>query len=133
MIYSGWMLIRKWDKSNITYFLCIALLIYTTCSFSDAEKNPKLHARWLENVKKNAPVWFNPRKDGRLCSEHFSGDMVQQVGQRMMLLPDVVPRIFQSFEVCECIHADFKTLLHCSDVKICHLLLKTVSMYLCTL
>ena len=71
-----------------------------TYSFPDAGKNPKLHARWLENVKKNAPVWFNPRKDGRLCSEHFSADMVQQVGQKMMLLPDAVPTIFHDFKVC---------------------------------
>ena len=95
-------------------------LYHTTCSFPDAEKNPKLHARWLENVKTNASVWFIPRKDGRLCSEHFSVDMVQQVGQRMMLLPDAVPTIFQNFKVCELINVDFKILISS---------LKTICMY----
>ncbi|XP_028415048.1 uncharacterized protein LOC114538133 [Dendronephthya gigantea] len=49
----------------------------------------------MENINKNAAVEFTPNKGSRVCSEHFSVDMMQKVGQRTMLLPYAIPTIFQ--------------------------------------
>ena len=78
-------------------------------SFPDAQNSPELHARWVENVKKNAPVGFAPRKGSRLCLEHFAEDMMEQVGQRMMLLPGAIPTIFQTAQVCTFICNQFSS------------------------
>ena len=83
--------------ASVLYKFVKRPLIY---SFPDAQLHPELYARWMENVKKNAPVQFVARKGSRLCSEHFSVDVMQQVGQRIMLLPGAVPTIFQNSQVC---------------------------------
>ncbi|XP_028401622.1 uncharacterized protein LOC114524672 [Dendronephthya gigantea] len=71
----------------------------TSHRFPDAEKSPELHALWMENINKNVPVEFTPIKGSRVCSEHFSVDMMQKVGQRTMLLPYAIPTIFEKSQV----------------------------------
>ncbi|XP_028416401.1 THAP domain-containing protein 5-like [Dendronephthya gigantea] len=50
-------------------------------------------------MNRDAAVKFIPTKGSLLCSEHFRADMLQMTGQKMMLLPDAVPTIFQKSQV----------------------------------
>jgi hypothetical protein len=59
-----------------------------------------MYAKSLENVNKNALVKFVPTGGSRLCSEHFSSDMKDEGGQRVILKPFAVPTIFPTSEVC---------------------------------
>ena len=43
---------------------------------------------------------FIPTKGSRVCSKHFSTDMIDEVGQRVILKPNAVPTIFPSSQVC---------------------------------
>ena len=81
-------------------------------SFPDAQNNAKLHAKWMENVCNNAPVGFVVKKGSRLCSAHFDAEMIQKVGQRMMLLPDAIPTIFQN-AIKVCVYISFKIVFKC--------------------
>ena len=74
------------------------------CSFPDAQKDPKRYAIWLENVNQNSPVKFVPTKQSRICSEHFSLDMFEEGGVRVILKPYAVPTIFPHSQVCMCLH-----------------------------
>ena len=73
---------------------------YNNCRFPDPEKKPELHAIWVENVNRDAAVKFIPTKGSRLCSEHFSANVLQMTEQKVTLLPDAVPTIFQKSQVC---------------------------------
>jgi hypothetical protein len=59
-----------------------------------------MYAKWLENFNKNARVKFVPTGGSRLCSEHFSSEMKEEGGQRVILKPFAVPTIFPTSQVC---------------------------------
>ena len=58
-----------------------------------------MHAKWVENVNKNAPGKIVPTKGSRLCSAHFSVDMVKEDRERVILKPNAVPTIFNFSQV----------------------------------
>ena len=73
----------------------------TKCySFPDAKNNPEMYGIWVENVNRNAPVQFVPTKGSRICAEHFSKDMIEEGGQRVILKPYAIPTIFPNSQVC---------------------------------
>ena len=47
-----------------------------------------------------AAVKFVPTEVTRLCSEHFSADMKDEGGQKVILKPFAVPTIFPTSQVC---------------------------------
>ena len=57
---------------------------------------------WVRNVNQNAPAKFVPTKGSRICSEHFSYDMIMITdgGKRVTLKPGAVPTIFPNSQVC---------------------------------
>ena len=59
-----------------------------------------MYTKWLENVNKNVLVKFIPTRVSRICSEHFSSDMKEEGGQRVILKPFAVPTIFPTSQVC---------------------------------
>ena len=77
-------------------------VVFSFYSFPDPKKNPELYKKWLDNVNKNAPVKFVVAEgtDRRICSEHFSADMKEEGGQRVILKPFAVPTIFHTSQVC---------------------------------
>ena len=94
---------------NASFFFNCEKLFYGCfknffCSFRDAQKDQKRYAIWLENVNKNSPVTFVPTKQGRICSEHFSLDMFEEGGVRVILKPFAVPTIFPHSQVCMRLH-----------------------------
>ena len=60
-------------------------------------KNPELYSIWVKNANKGGPAKFVPRKDSRICSEHFSSDMFEEDGRggKAILKPFAVPTIFK--------------------------------------
>ena len=95
------LLIRVFFSIVKNYFM-VALKMF--CSFPDAQNDPKRYAIWLENVNQNSPVKFAPTKQSRICSEHFSLDMFEEGGVRVILKPYAVPTIFPHSRVCMCLH-----------------------------
>jgi hypothetical protein len=59
-----------------------------------------MYTKWLENVNKNVLVKLVPTGGSRICSEHFSSDMKEEGGQRVILKPFAVPTIFSTSQVC---------------------------------
>jgi hypothetical protein len=61
-----------------------------------------MYAKWLENVNKNTRVKFVPTglPGSCLCSKHFSSDMKEESGQKVILKPFAVPTIFPTSPVC---------------------------------
>ena len=59
-----------------------------------------MYTKWLENVNKNVLVTFIPTRVSRICSEHFSSDVKEEGGQRVILKPFAVPTIFPTSQVC---------------------------------
>ena len=70
------------------------------CSFPDPNVFPELHAIWVESVGKHSPIKFVPSKGSRLCSKHFSKDMIEEDRMRVILKPNAVPSIYHNVEVC---------------------------------
>jgi hypothetical protein len=77
-----------------------------------------MYTKWLENVNKNALVKFVPTGGSRICSEHFSSDMKEEGGQRVILKPFAVPTIFPTSQVCV-----FDSFLY----RFAHLVLKSLT------
>ena len=69
-------------------------------SFPNAQNNPERYAIWLENVNRNAREKFVLTTQSRICSEHFSLDMFEEGGDRVILKPYAVPTIFPCSQVC---------------------------------
>jgi hypothetical protein len=74
--------------------------MYFINSFPDPKKYPEMYGKWLENVNRNAQVKFVPTGGSRLCSKHFSSEMKEEGGQRVILKPFAVPTIFPTSKVC---------------------------------
>jgi hypothetical protein len=89
------------DTRYVYFSLLFVLQIHR---FPNAKKNPEQYAIWVKNVNRNAPVKFVPTTASRICSEHFSADMIGESGQRVMLKPNALPTIFPESQVC--IYAD---------------------------
>ena len=75
-------------------------LFFEIHSFPNAKKNPHQYAMWVENINRNAPIKLSPTTASRVCSEHFSEDMIDGSGQRVILKPNAVPTIFSKSQVC---------------------------------
>ena len=59
-----------------------------------------MYNKWLENVNRNTLVRFVPTEGTRICSQHFSPDMKEEGGHRVILKPFAVPTIFSTSQVC---------------------------------
>ena len=72
----------------------------TVHQFLDLRKNPQLYEKWVTNLNKNAPVKIAPTNGSRLCSQHFSSEMIIEDRERVILKPNAIPTIFQCAQVC---------------------------------
>ena len=84
--------------------------MYLIYSFPDPNSFPEIYGKWVENVNSHTPYQFVPKKGSRLCSVHFSPDMIQEGRERVTLKKNAVPTIFPTDEVCD---FNFSKLFHC--------------------
>ncbi len=64
-----------------------------------------MYNKWLENVNKNTLVRFVPTEGTRICSQHFSPDMQEEGGHRVILITEAIccpNNIFYFSGLCFC-------------------------------
>ena len=68
----------------------------------------KMYSKWLENINKNKGLdKFVPTEGTRICSEHFSPDMKEEGGSKVILKPYAFPTIFPTLQVCAFVYFSF--------------------------
>jgi hypothetical protein len=87
-------------RFNSPFIILYKQNVFYIYSFPDPKKYPEMYGKWLENVNRNARIKFVQTRGSRLCSEHFSSEMKEEGGQRVILKLFAVPKIFPTSKVC---------------------------------
>lgn len=74
----------------------LKLSLYKTIRFPCALKYPEQWQMWISNVKVTKPGFVPSRAKylNRLCSKHFSEELIIHNDKRATLLPGAIPTIF---------------------------------------